>query len=96
MARRVCVHQRAGKPLAPDYVTHQDGKLRKSLGLGPERLPALQYVSATMLIEQGVHLRAVMEVLGHSSCGLTMSNHGHVAEAVQRAPAPRMGRALGG
>ena len=42
-----------------------------------------------------VHLRVVMEVLGHSQMRTTTDIHSHVMPALGRDAADRMGKALG-
>jgi site-specific recombinase XerD len=38
-----------------------------------------------MLVAQGVHMRVVMEILGHSQISLTMNTYSHVTADTQRA-----------
>jgi hypothetical protein len=49
-----------------------------------------RHTAASFLLAQGVPLRVVMEILGHSPIGLTADTYGHIAPEVQRAAADRM------
>jgi integrase len=44
----------------------------------------LRHTAAALLLAQGVHARAVTEILGHSQIGLTMNTHSHVMPTVLR------------
>jgi integrase len=54
-----------------------------------------RHTAGTLLIEQGVHARVVMEILGHSDIRLTQ-RYTHVASPAAADAAARMGRALWG
>jgi integrase len=56
----------------------------------PYRFHDLRQTAASFLLAQGVPMRVVMEVLGHSQIGLTADTYSHVAPEVQRAAAERM------
>ena len=43
------------------------------------RLHDSRHFAASLLLEQGVHPRTVMEILGHSDINLTMNTYSHVA-----------------
>jgi integrase len=47
------------------------------------RFHDLRHSAATLLLAQGVHPRAIMELLGHSSISLTMNTYGHVLEEMK-------------
>jgi integrase len=46
-------------------------------------------------LAQGVHPRAIMELLGHSSIAVTMNVYGHVMPAMMRDAADKMDELLG-
>lgn len=48
------------------------------------RFHDLRHSCATLLIQQGVHLRVVMEILGHSSITITADTYAHVLPETQR------------
>ncbi|MCU1691011.1 MAG: Integrase [Frankiales bacterium] len=80
--------QPTGRPL--DY--RKDWESWKALlaaaGVRDARLHDARHTAATLLLEQGVDVRVVMEILGHSQIALTMNTYQHVmprvvAEATQ-------------
>jgi integrase len=48
------------------------------------RFHDLRHSAASLLLAQGVHLRAIMELLGHSSISLTANTYSHVQPAMMR------------
>ena len=56
----------------------------------PRRLHDLRHSCATLLLDQGVNPRVVMETLGHSQVSLTLNTYSHVLPALQRDAAARM------
>jgi integrase len=59
------------------------------------RFHDLRYSAASLLLAQGVHLRVIMELLGHSSISLTTNTYGHVMPAAMREVADKMESILG-
>jgi integrase len=87
---------RDGRPIEP-VVLHRDYKaLLKNAGLSPTlRFHDLRHSAASLLLAQGVHPRAIMELLGHSSITVTMNVYGHVMPAMMREAADKMDALLG-
>ena len=54
-----------------------------------------RHIAATLLIEQGVHIRVVQEVLGHTRV-TTTERYTHVATLQMRDASDRMSEALWG
>jgi integrase len=54
------------------------------------RLHDLRHSCATLLIQQGVYLRVVMEILGHSSITTTTDTYAHVFPETQRDAAAKL------
>jgi len=84
-----------GRPIDPrrdwdDWIA----VLRKA-GVRRVRVHDGRHTAGTLLIEQGVHVRAVQTILGHADVRTTQ-RYTHVAEAVTRDAAQRMGGALWG
>lgn len=58
------------------------------------RVHDARHTAATLLLQQGVPARVVMEVLGHSQIGLTLGTYSHVVPELAEEAAQRMGTAL--
>jgi integrase len=82
---------RSGRPIEP-ILLHRDYKaLLKNAGLPATlRFHDLRHSAASLLLAQGVHPRAIMELLGHSSITVTMNVYGHVMPAMMRDAADKM------
>ena len=61
--------------------------------MSPYRVHDTRHAAATILVEMGVHIRTVQEILGHARVTTTQI-YTHVAEAVVKDAADRMGAAL--
>jgi integrase len=84
-----------GTPLEPRNLLRHFQATCVTLGLlrangKPFRFHDLRHTAASFLLAQGVPLRVVMEILGHSQIGLTADTYSHVAPEVQAAAAERM------
>jgi site-specific recombinase XerD len=51
------------------------------------RLHDLRHLCASFLLSQGVHLRVMVEILGHSQITLTIETFSHVMPGATRAAA---------
>jgi len=69
--------------------------LLASAGVRVARLHDARHTAATLLCQQGVPIRVVMEILGHSQVSLTM-RYTHVLPDMMREAAAGMGEALWG
>jgi integrase len=80
-----------GGPLEPITLHRDYKKLLKASGLPEEtRFHDLRHSAASLLLAQGVQLRVIMELLGHSSIALTANTYSHVMPAAMRDVADRM------
>jgi integrase len=70
-------------------------KLCELAWLRPIRFHDLRRSAASILIAQGVHPKAIQELLRHSSIQLTMDTYGHLFEEMQRETANKMDVILG-
>ena len=75
----------------------QDWKtLLKAAGVRNARLHDARHTAATLLLQQGVPARVVMDILGHSQISLTLGTYSHVVSELAQEAAERMGDALWG
>jgi integrase len=86
---------RKGTPLDARNVTGWFKKLLTSAGLPDMRWHDLRHSCASLLLEQRVHPRVAMDVLGHSQISQTM-RYSHVIEELQAAAAASMEQILTG
>jgi integrase len=76
---------------------HKDWQaLLVKAGVRRARLHDARHTAATLLLEMNVKPRIVMEILGHSSIGLTLNTYSHVMPELERAAAAQMAAALWG
>jgi integrase len=54
------------------------------------RVYDLRHTCASLLLAQGVHMRVVMEILGHSQIAMTMNTYSHVTAQLQRDAADQL------
>ncbi len=75
----------------------QDWKsLLKAAGVRDARLHDARHTAATLLLQQGVPARVVMDILGHSQISLTLGTYSQVVPELAQEAAERMGNALWG
>jgi site-specific recombinase XerD len=67
----------------------------RQAGVRDARVHDARHTAATLLIEQGVHIRVVQEVLGHTRV-TTTERYTHVATLQMRDASERIGEALWG
>lgn len=84
-----------GRPVDPRDDFTEWKALLDSAGVRDGRLHDGRHTSATLLLEQGVDVRVVMEILGHSDLRITQ-RYTHVASPLAQEAARRMGKALWG
>jgi integrase len=85
-----------GGPLEPKVLAREYKKLLKAAGIPTSlRFHDLRHSAATLLLAQGVHPRAIMELLGHSSITVTMNTYAHVLPAMMREAADKMDAIFG-
>jgi len=85
-----------GLPLDGTAVTRAFQRKLADLGLPAQRFHDLRHAAATFLIAQGVALRVVMEILGHSTIATTADTYGHVMPELQRDATERTAAVLFG
>lgn len=70
------------KPLNASNVTHHLQRVLAEAGLPRQRFHDLRHGCATLLLAQGVPLKTIQEVLGHSQITLTADTYAHLAPAM--------------
>ncbi|TDD27165.1 hypothetical protein E1218_11235 [Kribbella turkmenica] len=84
-----------GRPIDPTDDRKEWRALLDEVGVPPARFHDARHTAATLLLEQGVDIRVVQEILGHSSLAVTKRDT-HVTSRLARDAADRMGKALWG
>ncbi|MFJ9592362.1 tyrosine-type recombinase/integrase [Streptomyces virginiae] len=84
-----------GGPLDPANMTRRFGRLLDRAGLRRIRFHDLRHSTATLLLEQGVDLVVIKELLGHAHIGVTAGVYAHVRLRLQRQAIDTLGSALG-
>jgi integrase len=84
-----------GRPLDPTNLTRRFRRLLHSAGLRAIRFHDLRHSTATLLLEQGVDLVVIKELLGHAHIGVTAGVYAHVRLRLQRQAIDTLGEALG-
>ncbi|NUR27929.1 MAG: tyrosine-type recombinase/integrase [Catenulispora sp.] len=83
-----------GSPLHPAWVTDQFKLLLREAGLPPIRLHDLRHGAATLALANGVDIKVVQEMLGHSSATITRDTDTSVVDERPLAAADAIGAAL--
>ncbi|MEV6796649.1 tyrosine-type recombinase/integrase [Streptomyces sp. NPDC051320] len=84
-----------GKPLDPTNLTRRFRRLLHKAGLRTIRFHDLRHSTATLLLEQGVDLVVIKELLGHAHIGVTAGVYAHVRLRLQRQAIDTLSHALG-
>ncbi|MBA3488392.1 MAG: tyrosine-type recombinase/integrase, partial [Longispora sp.] len=87
--------QPIGTPIDPRRDWSDWKELLAAAGVRDARVHDGRHTAGTMLVEQGVHVRVVQEILGHSDIRLTQ-RYTHAPSVAVDEAANRMGRALWG
>lgn len=85
-----------GTPLDPRNVQTGFKKVLAEAELRDQRFHDLRHGAATLLLAQGVSARAIMDLLGHSQVGTTLSLYSHVMPELRRDAAHKMDALLAG
>jgi integrase len=85
---------RNGRPLDERGVLREFQDVLTLAGLPKMRLHDLRHSAVAILIAQGVNIKAISELLGHSSVAFTLQVYGHLLEETRKETADRMDAAL--
>jgi integrase len=83
-----------GTPLDERNVLRRFQNILATAGLAKMRIHDLRHSAVAILIAQGVHVKAISELLGHSSVAFTLQVYGHLLEETKRETAIKMDAAL--
>jgi integrase len=84
-----------GHPIEPATLTRHFNTLLREAHLRPIRFHDLRHSTATLLLEQGVELVVIKELLGHAHIGVTATVYTHVRLRLQRQAIDLLGQTLG-
>jgi integrase len=79
-----------GTPLDQRNMLRDFYRLIKASNVPKIRFHDLRHSAATLLLAQGVHMKAVQEILGHSNFSTTANVYAHVLPSMKREAADRM------
>jgi integrase len=79
----------SGRPMSGSTVTSQFQARLRAAGLSVRRFHELRHGYATLLLAQGVDMRVIMELLGHTQLSMSMV-YTHVVNDLQRDAARRL------
>ncbi|MDH6521941.1 integrase [Streptomyces sp. SAI-135] len=83
-----------GRPLDPANLTRRFRSFLNRAGLRRIRFHDLRHSTATLLLEQGVDLVVIKELLGHAHIGVTAGVYAHVRLRLQRQAIDTLGNTL--
>jgi integrase len=85
-----------GKPIHPDTLTGWFHKFIKKTDFPEIHIHSLRHTNATLLIAEGVNVRLVADMLGHSKPTTTLNIYSHAIKSAQAAASQRVGDILSG
>jgi integrase len=84
-----------GTPHDPRNVDRHFKQTLKAAGLPEIRLHDLRHSAASLLLAQGVPVKMVSEILGHSGSRITLDVYGHIFDQTRQQAADQMDRLFG-
>jgi integrase len=85
-----------GKPLDPHELHNGFKALLAKATLPDIRFHDLRHSAASLMLAQGIPLRSIQDILGHSSITLTANLYAHVGDQLKREAADAMDAVLAG
>ncbi len=82
-------------PVDPASVLRAIGAAAKKVGMAGVGVHTLRHSAAVAWLENGVHIKAVADLLGHSSISITGDVYGHTSDYTARAAVERLANVLG-
>jgi integrase len=83
-----------GTPLDERNVLRRFQNILMAAGLPKMRIHDLRHSAVAILLAQGVNIKAISELLGHSSVAFTLQVYGHLLEETKREAADKMDAVL--
>ncbi|MGN0457791.1 MAG: tyrosine-type recombinase/integrase, partial [Eubacterium sp.] len=78
----------------PSSVTRKLHRMQKRAGVPQIRFHDLRHSFATLSLEQGMDIKTVSHMLGHTDAGFTMNTYMHVTDNMQQTVANAMGNLI--
>ena len=85
-----------GKPLEPRRLNAMFTDIITQAGLPKISLHGLRHTVATILLQEGVELKVISELLGHADPSITRDIYIHVTPQMKQTPADKMDELFGG
>ncbi|MFP4016451.1 MAG: tyrosine-type recombinase/integrase, partial [Halanaerobiales bacterium] len=73
-----------GKPLDPSSFSEHYKGILKNAGLPDVCFHSLRHTFATLSLEAGVSIKAIQDILGHSTISTTMDTYSHVTKKMKK------------
>lgn len=86
----------AGTTILPHNFNKSFLVIRKKLGIEDINIHALRHTFATRMLEAGVSMKEVQELLGHAKIAMTADIYSHVSPELKKASAQKMNDILSG
>ena len=83
-----------GEPLSSAVVTHRFQNTLREAEQPRQRFHDLRHAAASFMLAEGVSVRVVMEVLGHSEIGTRANIYGHIMPELASDATERVGKLL--
>ena len=84
-----------GTPISPRNLSRSFDALLPRLGLPSIRFHDLRHTAASVMIANGVPIKLVSEILGHSSIAITLQVYGHIYDEQRRDAANKLDELYG-
>lgn len=78
----------------PSSVTRKLHRMQKRAGVPQIRFHDLRHSFATLSLEQGMDIKTISHMLGHTDAGFTMNTYMHVTNNMQQTVADAMGNLI--
>jgi len=79
-----------GGAIDPSNLRRSWNRVLARAGVGHVRFHDLRHAHATLLLQQGAHVKVISERLGHAGIGITMDTYGHLLPGIQAQAAARL------